>query len=162
MSLQSQTSTTPDWRLRPASPADRDFLQRLHELSYRPHVERVWGWDDAQQLEFFERRFRPEQLQIVESGAERVGVLEVADEEDALFLADVEIAPEWQGNGIGSAIVRSLQEQARLAKRPLDLQVLHVNDRARSLYERLGFEETGRDEIRARMRWVPRAVLPAS
>jgi GNAT superfamily N-acetyltransferase len=85
----------------------------LHELSYRPHVERVWGWDDAQQLEYFARRFQPDQLQIVESGAVSVGVLSVEEEENALFLADVEIAPEWQGRGIGAAIVRSLQEQAR-------------------------------------------------
>jgi ribosomal protein S18 acetylase RimI-like enzyme len=122
-------------------------------------VEQVWGWDDAQQREFFDRRFRPERLQVVESGGEPVGVLSIGEEENALFLADVEIAPEWQRRGIGSAIVRSLQERARAEGRPLELQVLRVNERARALYERLGFREIRHDEIRARMRWPSENVL---
>ena len=130
-------------------------MRRLHELSYREHVEQVWGWDDHQQAEFFERRFQPERLEIIEIAGEEVGVLDVESRADELFLADVEIHPAWRGSGIGSAIVRSLQERARAADQPLALQVLHVNTRARSLYERLGFQEVWRDEIRARLRWRP-------
>lgn len=98
----------------------------------------------------------------MESDGEPVGALSVEETGDALFLADVEIAPEWQGRGIGSAIVRSLQERARAKGRPLELQVLHVNDRGRALYERLGFREVRRDETRAQMRWMPHGVLPGS
>jgi ribosomal protein S18 acetylase RimI-like enzyme len=79
----------------------------------------------------------------------------VEDSGDELFLADIEIDPDRQGEGIGSAIVRSLQEEARAAGKPLALQVLHVNTRARALYERLGFREVWRDDIRARLRWRP-------
>jgi ribosomal protein S18 acetylase RimI-like enzyme len=147
--------TTPDWTLRPARPGDQEFLRSLHELSYREHVERVWGWDDGEQAGYFERRFQPERLQIVQASGEDVGVLSVEDRDDELFLADVEIHPRWQGRGIGSSIVRSLQDQARSAGKPLTLQVLHVNTRARALYERLGFGEVWRDEIRSRMRWRP-------
>ena len=125
----------------------------LHELSYRPHIEKIWGWDDDQQAEFFERFFQPAQLQIVEVGGEAVGVLEVEERDDELFLANIDIRPEWQSRGIGSSIVRSLQERARDAGKPLALQVLHVNARARALYERLGFVETWRNDIRSGMRW---------
>jgi ribosomal protein S18 acetylase RimI-like enzyme len=152
--LQSPTSTTtPEWSLRPAREDDREFSRGLHEFSYRPHVERIWGWDDEQQAGFFERRFRPEKLQIVQVAGLAVGVLEIEERADELFLANVEIHPDWRGKGVGSSIIRSLQERAREAKTPLTLQVLHVNRRARTLYDRLGFEEVGRDEIRARMRW---------
>lgn len=122
-------------------------------MSYRPHVERIWGWDDEQQAGFFERRFQPEKLQIVHVEGQAVGLLEVEERADELFLANVEIHPDWRGKGIGSSIVRSLQERARGAGKPLALQVLHVNARARTLYEGLGFGETWRDEIRAGMRW---------
>jgi len=159
-SSRSRTSiTTPDWSLRPARPDDREFLRRLHELSFREHVERVWGWDDAEQLGFFERRFQPERLRIVRSGDADVGVLSVEDLPDELFLGDIEIHPRWQGQGIGSAIVHSLQDEARVAGKPLTLHVLHVNRRARMLYERLGFRAAEEDEIRARLRWEPEGVL---
>lgn len=153
---------TPVWTLRPAREEDRDFLRRLHALSYREHVERVWGWDDAEQLGFFERRFRPERLQIVEAGGEDVGVLDVEDGEDELFLADLEVVPGRQGHGLGASIVRSLQERAAAAGKPLTLQVLHVNERARALYERLGFEEVWRDDVRARLRWRPPELVASS
>jgi ribosomal protein S18 acetylase RimI-like enzyme len=91
----------------------------------------------------------------VEVDGKEAGVLSVEDSSDELFLADLEIHPRWQGRGIGSAVVRSLQDEARAAGKPLTLQVLHVNSRARALYERLGFREVWRDEIRARLRWRP-------
>ncbi len=145
--------TTPDWGLRPARAEDREFLRRLHELSFRRHVELVWGWDDDEQLAFFERRFQPARLQNVQSGGEDVGVLSVEDLDGELFLADIEIHPRWQGRGIGSSIVRSLQDRAGTAGKALTLEVLHVNSRARALYERLGFRPTEEDGIRARLHW---------
>ncbi len=155
------STTSPDWSLRPAHEDDREFLRVLHELSYRPHVERIWGWDDDQQAEFFERRFQPSQLEIIEVGSDAAGVLEVENRADELFLADVEIHPSWRGKGIGSAIILSLQERAREAEKPLALQVLHVNVRARALYERLGFVETWRNDIRSGMRW-PTGDVPST
>ena len=95
----------------------------------------------------------------MQADGEDVGVLSLEDRGDELFLADLELVPERQGRGLGTAVVRSLQERARSERRPLTLQVLHVNGRARELYVRLGFEEVWRDEIRARMQWHPARLV---
>lgn len=53
-------------------------------------------------------------------------------------LVQIQIAPAWQGAGIGSHLVRALLEQARQAGAVVRLSVLKANP-ARQLYERLGF-----------------------
>ena len=49
------------------------------------------------------------------------------------------IAPDYQSRGIGSYMTRWLVSEARASGRGIVLSVLKVNERARRLYERLGF-----------------------
>jgi len=55
-----------------------------------------------------------------------------------VFLADIEILPEWRGRGLGTAIVGAILADATTRGLPTSLQVLKVNP-ARRLYARLGF-----------------------
>jgi ribosomal protein S18 acetylase RimI-like enzyme len=82
-------------------------------------------------------------------------VLIVEESEDEIYLAEIQVAPAWQGRGIGSSVVRSLMDRAAASERPLTLRVLHVNDRARKLYERLGFHQFKTIETHAYLRWTP-------
>ena len=68
-------------------------------------------------------------------------------------LAEIELLPAWQGRGIGSSIVRWLMKEAATAGKPLTLRVLHVNERARALYERLGFRPFKEIETHVYLRW---------
>jgi ribosomal protein S18 acetylase RimI-like enzyme len=54
-----------------------------------------------------------------------------------LHLKHVELSPEYQRRGVGTALIRDLSAQARALGLPLTLHVLNVNP-ARRLYERLG------------------------
>ncbi len=63
---------------------------------------------------------------------------------DELHLLNSTVAPAWQGQGHGSALmqaVRALAQQLGLAT--LWLEVRESNHRARALYARLGFAEVG-------------------
>lgn len=127
----------------------------------RDHVDRVWGWDDDEQAAFFARRFEPERPQrweVIQAGGGDVGLLIVEEREDDIYLAEIQIVPERQSEGIGSAVVRSLQARAAAAGKPLTLRVLHVNQRARDLYERLGFRRFDEIDTHAYLRWEPDAV----
>jgi len=141
------------WRVRPARPDDRPFLFGLNEVTMREHIERVWGWNGAEQTAFFERRFQPERWQIIQADGEDIGVLVVEEEGNEIYLAEIQILPEWQGRGIGSSVVRSLMKSAAASGKALTLRVLHVNRRARSLYERLGFRAFKEIETHAYLRW---------
>lgn len=125
-------------RLRPATEADREFLRRLHHVCFRPWVEPIWGWDEADQDRRFAAAFTTEGRAIVELRGVPVGTLRCVRRADELFLADVAIAPEHQGRGLGARLLRGVLAEADRAGVPVRLQVLRTNP-ARRLYERHGF-----------------------
>jgi len=126
------------YRLRPATQEDFDFLYQLHVLTMKEYVELTWGWDEAVQRRGFGEDFRPERLAVVVVDGTDVGRLGIVREPDRLFLASIEIAPDWQRRGLGTEIVTDLLREARGGGLPVVLMVLKVNP-ARRLYERLGF-----------------------
>ena len=133
------------YSLRPVIDADYEFLARLHEATMKETVSQIWGWDDERQAAYFREHWNTANRRVIVVDGLDAGVLEVERRPDAIWLANIEIAPEYQGRGLGSAIIRDLLTEARARGVPLTLQVNRVN-RARALYERLGFVETGRTE----------------
>jgi ribosomal protein S18 acetylase RimI-like enzyme len=96
---------------------------------------------------------------VIQADGEDIGVLIVEQQLDAIYLAEIQILPDWQGRGIGSSVVRSLMEEAAASGRPLILRVLHVNKRARALYERLGFRPFKEIETHTYMRWTSSSAV---
>jgi ribosomal protein S18 acetylase RimI-like enzyme len=143
---------TPTWTVRSATDADRDFLFELHRAAFRPSVEAMWGWDEDEQVAFFDARFDPDRRRIVQVDGVDIGELVVDERPDEIYLARLALLPMWQGRGIGASIVRSLLARAEATAKPVVLQVLHTNPRAAQLYERLGFRRNGRSETHVFMR----------
>ncbi|MFW5942674.1 MAG: GNAT family N-acetyltransferase, partial [Chloroflexota bacterium] len=110
---------------------------------------------DAFQEAYFRERWDPAARQIVVSEGEDVGVLALEERDGDLFLSLIEIAPSHQGRGLGTAIIRDLQQRAREEGRALGLHVLKANPAARRLYRRLGFDIVEEREERFVMRWTP-------
>jgi SAM-dependent methyltransferase len=128
----------PAVTLRPAAKADREFLRRLHHACHRPWVEPIWGWDEADQDRRFTRAFTIEGRSIVELHGRAIGTIRTTRDQGALFIADIAVAPEHQGRGIGARLLRGLLAEADRTGMPVRLQVLRTNP-ARRLYERHGF-----------------------
>jgi ribosomal protein S18 acetylase RimI-like enzyme len=141
------------YSLRPCTGDDGEFARRVHREAYFDVVTRQFGeWDDERQRGFFEAKWDPPGYRaIVVDGAD-VGVVRSRREADHYFLDEIQLLPMAQGSGVGSAIIRDLQEQAQHAGLPLRLQVLKQN-RARRLYERLGFYVTGETAHHFQMEW---------
>ncbi|WP_144904010.1 GNAT family N-acetyltransferase [Halobellus captivus] len=65
---------------------------------------------------------------------------------DAAVLNELFVDPEYRGTGVADALMAGVLEYARSQDLPLDRLVLDVdreNDRARSFYDRYGFEHWG-------------------
>jgi [ribosomal protein S18]-alanine N-acetyltransferase len=63
---------------------------------------------------------------------------------DELHLLNITVAPERQSTGLGRLLMREVEQQARQRQfAHLWLEVRESNERARSLYRRLGLEEVG-------------------
>jgi ribosomal protein S18 acetylase RimI-like enzyme len=145
--------------LRPAEAADYQWLWELKRLTMRPYVELTWGhWDNAAQEEFFRQNFSSETVQIILLNGEKTGLLNTEREASEIFLANLQIHPNFQNRGLGSAVLRTVLDSAKALKLPVRLQVLRVNQAAVRLYSRFGFEVYDETPTHRLMRWAPSRV----
>ena len=128
--------------LRQATERDRSFFWQVHRTAMRAPVEATWGWDEAFQESYFNQHFSTSDHSVVVVDGVDVGFVCVIRREDCLYLAKVALLPTYQGKGLGTELVRAVLDQARRLGLPVRLQVLKAN-RARALYERLGFTGCG-------------------
>jgi ribosomal protein S18 acetylase RimI-like enzyme len=145
----------PRYSLRLAALDDFEALFVLHREALGEYVAQTWGsWDEESQRRYF-REHWPDSRLALEVGGKIAGFVDIFERADALELANIELGAGFRERGIGSAVIRDLQDRARGLGCPVELQVLKVNP-ARALYARLGFELTGETETHFQMRWQPR------
>jgi ribosomal protein S18 acetylase RimI-like enzyme len=130
--------------LRPVTPADSEFCFELHKVAMGAYVAAVWGWDDDVQRDYHRRAFAPDRWQIITAGGDDAGLLIVEYRLAEVYLARIEIHPDYQGRGIGAYFIRELTGEARQRGQHLVLDVLTVNHRAQAFYRRHGFREISR------------------
>jgi ribosomal protein S18 acetylase RimI-like enzyme len=135
------TTEAPAFSIRPAKADDLNKLFIIHKAALGEYIAATWGWDDAWQFDFFREHCRPEVRSVIEVKGQSVGFIDLAERDGCIWLDNIEIDPEHQGNGIGSAIIKDLIARARATRVRLRLQVLKVNKRAEALYKRLGFRQ---------------------
>ncbi len=64
-------------------------------------------------------------------------------EKDELYIDAIGVAHEFRSKGVGSALIQKIEEIARAkGRKRLTLYVSSKNERAKALYEKLGFVET--------------------
>lgn len=150
------TPDTLEYTLRPCEADDLPALCDLHEACFRPLVETRFEWDpDVQRQRFVDDDGGPAtRAWAVLVACELAGQLVVEEREDALFVKRIMVHPRWQGRRLGTRLLEELIERARARGLALTLSVWDTN-RARALYERLGFRRTEQVEHRVRMRLDP-------
>jgi ribosomal protein S18 acetylase RimI-like enzyme len=144
-----------NYSLRKAEAADFDFLFLLHKTTMREYIEPLWGWHEAWQAEYFQKKYDPDRRQIIQVEDQDAGVLVVEEQTGELYIGLIELLPEFQNQGIGSAIVNQLINMANANCLLLSLHVLKTNEPARRLYERLGFVVVREEEHRFKMLYNP-------
>lgn len=152
----SPTRSKPAYELRSAKREDAEFLWSLRQAAMRAHVEKTWGkWDEAQQRKFFDRGFVPRETRVIMVDGKPAGRLDVSRSRLDFFIGLIELLPEVQGRGLGSAIIGDLLDEARTKRVPVRLQLIKTNTAAQRLYERLGFQQSGETKTHHLMLWQP-------
>lgn len=140
--------TLPDrTTFRPATDADRPFLVALYATTRADLVLLPLADDQraalvtmqyrAQDLHY--RRHHPDAaFDVVEVGGRPAGRLYVDEGVADVRIIDISLLPEHRGAGIGSALIRGVQDRAAATGRTVSLHVAADNP-AEALYERLGF-----------------------
>jgi len=150
--------------LRPATTEDGQFLLALFKSS-RGEDLRELGWDEDRIGEFLDMQFEAQKRldqndyqqaddQIVLSEDKPAGRVFVERRDHEIRGVDLALLPEHRNTGIGTFLIRQLQDEAKLANKPLRLGVIRFS-RAVSLFERLGFARTGETGTHFQMEWLP-------
>ncbi|MCF2857749.1 GNAT family N-acetyltransferase [Pseudoalteromonas sp. SMS1] len=136
----------------PASEGDKPYLLALRQQTMTSHLERqgIFLSDEAH-LNRLEDHYKCSHLVFVHGN--KVGTLKYLQTQDRLEIMQLQIAPEYQGQGIGRAVIQKIVAQS--THLPTHLTVLKDNP-AKQLYEQLGFVTASEDKYEYHM------VLPAS
>ena len=153
-----------DPRLRPATARDDDLMGALFADARSDQVGAL-GLDADSGAAFLGMQRRAQQRHyrvafphavdsVVEIDGEAAGRVLLAEADGELRLVDVALLPAHRGRGVGTTLLKSLQELASCARVPLRLSAAR-DGRARRLYERLGFSPTADDGVHVAMEWHP-------
>jgi ribosomal protein S18 acetylase RimI-like enzyme len=148
--------------LRPITPQDVPFLACVY-ASTRWDELAPTGWSDEEKAVFCRRQFDAQSahyrenypgasLQIIERDGVSIGRLYVAHWEREIRIMDIALLPEHRGAGIGTELLRDLQEEARSTGKSLTIHVERFNPALR-LYERLGFQQVEDKGVYLLMEW---------
>jgi SAM-dependent methyltransferase len=141
------------FRLRPAASQDFQFAWSLYRDLMKPLTEELLGrWNDPGQQRVVELALAHEGTSIIVMDGLDAGWLHLVESPDSIYLGQLYLLPSLQNRGIGTAIMKDLMDRASQAGKALTLDVMK-NNRARSLYERLGFRLVGESEYKLKMRW---------
>lgn len=138
---------------RSALESDTGFARELHHRAYREVVERQFGpWMEERQDRYFESDWAAATFEIVLCDGIPCGYVCIEDRTDDIHVREIVLAPEYQGRGIGSSILREVLERARTRRVPVRLGTFHKS-RALGLYRKLAFQEIGRTETHVLLEW---------
>ena len=108
----------------------------------------------AAQSAHYAEHYRGASFDAILLDGEPAGRLIVARRHVAILIVDISLLPEHRSRGVGTRLLGSLIAEAEASGRKLSIHV-EMNNPARRLYERLGFQRVGEHGVYLRMEWDP-------
>jgi ribosomal protein S18 acetylase RimI-like enzyme len=157
--------------LRPVRDGDEPFLLGVYAGTREQELAAV-AWSAEQKHAFVAMQFAAQSAHyarhyagmardVVLVDGEPVGRLLVARWTREIRIVDIALLARSRGRGAGGMLLGALIDEAAVAGKRLSIHVERDN-RARGLYERLGFRPIGETGVHLRMQWDrPPAGAPA-
>jgi ribosomal protein S18 acetylase RimI-like enzyme len=125
---------------------DFEALVVLRSAALRESLERLGIFSPERSRERLRSNFRPEFMRHIVHNGNRVGLVTVWPEGDALKLQHLYLAPGSQRLGIGAWVLEQVKAEARAQGRDLKLEALPQSE-ANHFYQRHGFVQVGQAEF---------------
>jgi len=148
---------TSTWSLRPAGPADIEPIAEVRAVVMRPDLERLGRFDEHRVRRRFRDAFDAPHTSVILADGRFAGCVALRPTEHGHCLEHFYLAPDFQGRGLGSAVLRTLLARTDATVEPVRLNVLQ-GSAARRLYERHGFTVESEDPVDVFMVREPRAA----
>lgn len=147
-----------NYRLLAAVPDDENWLEDLRRQVYQELFYATWGgWDEARHHRHFAACLAREHIFVIEREGRRAGMVQIFEAADALEVGELQIQPDGQNRGLGTAVLRDLIARAQGAGKSVKLSLGLKNHKAYRLYQRLGFRCVERTETHFHMICEPSA-----
>lgn len=132
--------------LRDAVPEDYKFSLEAKRQALGPHIAVRWEWNEDLQEEMHRKRWNERPWSIIQIEEQAIGTLSFEEKEDHIRFGEFYLLPEYQGQGIGSGLLRVVLDKADTLRLPVRLEHLKWNP-VGSLYLRNGFEIVSQNDI---------------
>ncbi len=111
------------------------------------YYKRTYGyWDDEEESGYLKKSFSNSMYMILLVDNKEIGCLALKEDQNSIFIDEIQILPSLQNKGIGSKILNDLVCRAKNEHKDVNLEVLKTNQRALSFYKRNGFSITEESE----------------
>ena len=128
-----------NYTFRNCKDTDIHFIYTLKERCFKWYIEKIYGWNENVQMELTRKEMDEHlaDMNIIQYNGIDIGLFtfyydDIGDACIGMFA----ILPEYQGNGIGTGILRNVLEEKRNVR--IYLKTYKENP-ARNLYRRVGF-----------------------
>jgi ribosomal protein S18 acetylase RimI-like enzyme len=149
---------------RPIGAGDLPFLEALYASTRAEELAPV-PWSDEEKTAFLRQQFAAQHahyqehypgaaFDLLESDGQAIGRLYVARGPREIRVVDIALAPGHRGRGLGTELLRELQEEGHRSGRPVTVHV-ERNNPALRLYARLGFSLREDKGIHLFLEWSP-------
>jgi ribosomal protein S18 acetylase RimI-like enzyme len=150
------------YHLRPATPADAELLYRVYASTRTEELAQV-PFTEEQKEAFLRMQFAAQdgeyrrscpsaRFLVVMVGDEPAGRLYLDRRAGELRIVDVALLPAYRGVGLGTALLRGVLAEGEQQGLPVTIHV-EVMNRARRLYQRLGFRPVAEHGAHLLMEW---------
>lgn len=140
----------------PVVAQDFEAMLALRMEALRPSLTRLGRWNPEFSRGHFEAAFEPTHMRHIVVGAERVGFYTLLPHADDWMLRHLYLDACTRGKGVGSQVIRHVQQTAAQHGKVIVLEALQHSDSNR-FYVRHGFVKIGEDAIDVFYRWEPSA-----
>ena len=120
---------------------------KLKELCIKWYIEIIYGWNTEVQREktIHELQKHKDDMRILIKDGKDIGVTTFYEENNQYVVGLIMIHPEYQGESLGSKIIKEYIDLAKKSNKKIKIKVYKENP-AKRLYERLGFKIYNEDD----------------
>lgn len=136
--------------------SDLDYLLWLRQQTMTPYLE-LAGIPTDKQTHLDRIQYQWDNAQLIFWQEQKAGLLKCAENKEEIEVIQLQIAPQFQGKGIGKIVLQELLAKAHHKQKKVKLSVLQQNPAWR-LYQRLGFVLTHQDEQSYYLQYEPPAI----
>ena len=142
--------------VREITDGDRPFLYQVY-ASTRAEELAIVPWSESEKKAFLEFQFNAQHtfyqnqfgnaaFWVIERQGVSIGRLYLDRRADEIRIIDIALLPDYRDRGIGTALLTAILAEGTAKQQPVRIHV-EYNNRAITLYHRLGFIHIGGDDV---------------